>query len=357
MLAASTSPGPYRIAPWSTRDAGLPLVVDAAGTTALDTLTAWLRERADWVTDRLTEHGALLFRGFRVHTPLAFEAVARAISPDLGNHYLGTPANRLTEYVFPASDAPGLYAIAQHCEMSYLVTPPERLFFSCLVAPTAGGETPLVDFRTVARELDHRVRERFERGGIRVVRTFRGARHRGGPWSLPRWDRFFGTTDRAGIAARCRADGIDLEWHADDRITLRFSQPLFRTHPRSHESIWYNQLVADHVDTPPADYRRIFQLRPTMRHWLGWQLVRAITAVKKHFPPTRRPFDCTYADGSPIPRADLDAVRDVIWRHMVIVPWHEGDVLAIDNRAVGHGRLPFRGPRQVLACLAGGRPA
>ena len=56
-------------------------------------------------------------------------------------------------------------------------------------------------------------------------------------------------------------------------------------------------------------------------------------------------MQCTHLDGSPIPDADVEAVREAIWRNLVIVPWRRGDVLAIDNFAVSHGRLPYAGPR------------
>ena len=61
---------------------------------------------------------------------------------------------------------------------------------------------------------------------------------------------------------------------------------------------------------------------------------------------------CTYADGTEIPTEDLDHVRNVIWRNMETVPWRTGDIVAIDNWAVAHGRLPFRGPRHVLVAWA-----
>ena len=61
---------------------------------------------------------------------------------------------------------------------------------------------------------------------------------------------------------------------------------------------------------------------------------------------------CTHLDGSPIPDADIEAVLDAVWKHLVVVPWRRGDVVAIDNFAVSHGRLPYRGPREVAVCWA-----
>ena len=63
-------------------------------------------------------------------------------------------------------------------------------------------------------------------------------------------------------------------------------------------------------------------------------------------------MDCTYGDGTPITTAEMEQVRDAIWKNLVAFSWQQGDVLAIDNFAVSHGRMPYQGPRQVAVCWA-----
>lgn len=343
---------PYRI------DAGdgtaLPLVVEAAGAADPDRLRAWLREHAGWVGQSLTRHGALLLRGFDVADAHAFEAVARAIAPDLRADFLGTPLDRSTEHVFGSSDLPGGYPIAPHCEMSYLRTPPSRVFFGCLVAPAPGsGETPLTDFRRVWRALDPALRGRFERGGIAIARNFAGPASRGRRrFRLERWDEFFATTDRAQVEARCAEEGFGHRWTADGGLQLRITQPVSRPHPETGEPVWYNQFAAHHLASSAWTYPRIFRMRPSLHHFARWQLVRLAVMLKRRSRPDTLAYFCTYADGSPIPDDDVRALLDTMWLHTVITPWQRGDVLAIDNRAVAHGRLPFRGARRIVACLA-----
>jgi len=60
----------------------------------------------------------------------------------------------------------------------------------------------------------------------------------------------------------------------------------------------------------------------------------------------------TYLDGSEIPDEDLEHVRDVVWRHLIVEPWRQGDVVAIDNHSMSHGRLPYEGPRRIAVCWA-----
>jgi alpha-ketoglutarate-dependent taurine dioxygenase len=48
----------------------------------------------------------------------------------------------------------------------------------------------------------------------------------------------------------------------------------------------------------------------------------------------------------------MELVRDAIWDNMVFIRWRAGDVVAIDNFAVAHGRMPYEGPRKVAVCWA-----
>lgn len=335
----------------------LPLIIEPAEQTAIEPLCDWLRQNADWVQERLTAHGALLFRGFDVSDAPAFERLARAIDDDLENEYLGTsPRTGLTDYVFSASELPSFYPIPQHCEMSFVAEPPRRVFFCCLVEPAAGGgETPLVDFRRVYRDLDPAVCKRFEEGGIRIVRNY------GGPggggrfdlWKLKRWDEMFCTTDKSAVEATCREQGFEAKWMPDDGLRLVSRQPVFRDHPRTGERVWHNHTQVFHLSAAPGEYRRILSLRPSLRNWFLYRFARLLVALQRRTKGSdEQSMHCTYEDGREIPDADMEHVRDVIWKHMVVTPWRRGDVVAIDNHSVAHGRLPYHGPRQVAVCWA-----
>lgn len=346
----------YRIEALDGRDDGLPLVVAAAGNADPEALCDWLRERPDWVQDRLTAHGAVLFRGFAVSEARTFERMARAIDPELKNEYLGTsPRDVLTAYTFSASELPPFYPIPQHCEMSFTASPPRRVFFCCLGPPqSGGGETPLVDFRKVWRDLPPDVRKRFEEGGIRIVRNYAGpgAAGRLNPFQLKGWADMFQTTDRARVEATCREQGFEATWTDGDGLRLVSSQPVTRDHPLTGETVWYNHVTSFHVSAASGEYDHIVRLRPTLRNRCFRQLARVLVALQRRRPSDEMAMQCTYLDGSEIPDADLDAVRDTVWRHLVVEPWQHGDVVAIDNFAVAHGRLPYRGPRQVAVAWA-----
>jgi alpha-ketoglutarate-dependent taurine dioxygenase len=304
----------------------------------------------------LEKEGALLFRGFQNVGAKQFEQAARAIDPGLKKDYLGTsPRNALTEFVFSASELPPYFPIPQHIEMSFVKAPPERLFFCCLLPNGGvGGETPLVDFRAVARDLDPAILKKFEERGVRNVRNYAGPG--GGSkldlWKLKRWDEMFLTTDRAVVEERCRENGFDFRWKSDGRLELTNTQPALRAHPSTGEKVWFNHSQVFHLSSAPQEYRRISQ-RQGLRYTSLWAFSSLMVAAKRAFVKSDdQAMECTFGDGSPILDREMEAVRAAIWKNMIAFQWQLGDVLAIDNRSVSHGRMPYRGPRSIAVCWA-----
>jgi len=357
MLAPATTPSmaDLNVHPLGKVADSLPLVVEPGADRSPRALADRLAANIDWTQDALRRHGALLFRGFDVDKPDDFEVMARAVDNELKNEYLGTsPRDALTDYVFSASELPGYYPIPQHCEMSFVKNYPRRIFFCCLIAPQDGGETPLVDFRKVYADLDPQVLKRFVDRGIRIIRNYSGPNGGGrfDLWKLKRWDEMFRTTDRAAVEAKCREEGFEPVWVAGEKLRLISQHDAVHKHPETGEPVWFNHSLVFHLSAAPGEYRRIYDRRGDLRSFFLWNFSRAMVAVKRTTPADEQAMHCTYRDGTEISDADMEHVRDVVWKHMVITPWKKGDVVAIDNHSVGHGRLPYTGPRQVAVCWA-----
>ena len=343
----------------SSGDGRLPLVLEPAPGARRDdaTLASWIDAHRGWVEEKLTERGAFLFRGFELGAATSIERVARAIDPELKNDYLGTsPRNALTDYVFSASELPPVYPIPQHCEMSFIPEPPRRLFFGCLLPnQSPGGETPLVDVRRVWQSLDPAVRARFEEKGVRNIRNYDGpgGGSRFDLWKLKRWDEMFRTTDRAEVEAICRAHGFSYTWRSGGRLRLVNTQPAFRRHPVTGEVAWFNHSQVFHLSSVAGEYRRIARRTGEARYRALAEVARAAVALRRRaIADEDQAMHCTYGDGAPIPDEDMERVRDAIWQNLVAFRWQRGDVVAIDNYAVAHGRMPYRGPRTVAVCWA-----
>ncbi len=341
--------------------ATLPFVLEPQGDDSAEALSARLSRDPNEIRALLLRHGAIRMRGFRIDTPQAFEQVARAIAPGLQSNYLGTsPRVALTPHVFTASELPPHYPIPQHAEMSFVPNPPSHLFFWAMRANDGfGGEPPLVALRRVARDLDAAVRDRFERLGLRIVRHYGGPEGGGkfNPFQLKRWDEMFGTTDRDEALAKAKSAGFQADWTPGGKLRITSTQPAFAAHPATGEVAWFNHSQVFHPAAASLEYRRIAQ-RPYALHdrirYRALGLFAGLLAGVQGLLLTddSRAMDCTYGDGTPITEDDLAAVVDAIWRSLVIEPWRTGDVVAIDNRLVAHGRMPYRGPRDIAVAWA-----
>jgi alpha-ketoglutarate-dependent taurine dioxygenase len=335
-----------------TPDVDLPLVLEPDEHAGLTDLVTWIQANRGELDAHVLTHGAVLLRGYPIENAEDVEQVVTALDDNLQTRYLGTsPRQALAPHVFSASELPGYYPIPQHCEMTFVKDPPRRLYFSCLEAPERGGETPMVDFRRVYRELDPEVRDRFEDGGIRIIRNYAGPETRRGwdLWKLKRWDEIFGTSDRAAVERDCRAQGSEFEWLPGGRLRIFDNQAVSAAHPKSEIRAWFNHVQVFHMNAAPAEYRRIHQLRGGLRMWALWRMTQWIVGFRRWFGKAEAlPMHCTYHDGGEIPDADLEHLRDVIWKNLVILPWQSGDLVILDNRAVSHGRLPYSGPRRVV---------
>ena len=300
----------------------------------------------------LVKHGAILLRGFEIRTPEDFEAVALALEPGLQNNYAGTsPRNSRTKFVHSASELPGHYPITQHCEMSFLPTAPRFLFFFCYVEPTDGGETPVCDFRKVYAQMDPAIRQEFEEKGVRLIRNYTGpnSKARNDVYQLKRWDELFKTTDHAKVEEECRKNELRPTWLEDDKLKLVNDRPSTQTHPETGEKVWFNHLQVFHREAAAIEYEHIFKRRRDFFSLKYLIALKIITLFKRLFKsPEEEAMHMIFADGTEIPKGYVEHVEQLIWDNLIANPWKLGDVLLIDNFSTSHGRLPYKGPRDIL---------
>jgi alpha-ketoglutarate-dependent taurine dioxygenase len=304
------------------------------------------------IKQSLLKHGAILLRDYEIRTPEDFEAVALALEPGLQNNYAGTsPRNSRTKFVHSASELPGHYPITQHCEMSFLPTAPRYLFFFCFVEPRDGGETPICDFRKVYSQMDPDIRKEFEDKGVRLIRNYTGpnSRSRNDVYQLKKWDELFKTTDHAKVEEECRKNELELTWLEDDKLKLVNDRPSVQKHPETGEMVWFNHLQVFHREAAAIEYEHIYQRRRDFFSLKYLIALKTITFFKRLFKsPEDEAMHMVFADGTEIPKKYVEHVEQLIWNNLIANPWKQGDVLMIDNFSTSHGRLPYKGPRDIL---------
>ncbi|MFD0443267.1 TauD/TfdA family dioxygenase [Streptomyces indonesiensis] len=289
-------------------------------------LVEYLRDRTDFA-DVLTREKAVVFRGFHV-AEQELEAVMDLLLPNRLSYLHGTsPRTKVGANVYTSTEYPPEETISMHNELSYSHEWPSRLFFYCATAPATGGATPVVDGGLWLDSLDPEVREAYA-GGLRYIQNLHDGLGLGRSWKEA-----FETEDREAVESFLDAGQADWKWLPDGTLRI-ISQVQLATikHPVTGTEVWFNQSDQFH---PAA---------------LGDEVAAELAQI---MPPEELPQSVSFADGSPIPDEYVLQVRDRGLAAAVNVDWYEGDLMVIDNVAVGHGRRPFTGDRRVLVAMSG----
>lgn len=280
----------------------------------------------DMISTYLSTVGGLLFRGFPVESVTDFEGLVKMISPDLASYEFGsTPRSQVQNQVYTSTEYPPHQHIPLHNEQAYTTEWPMKIWFYCAQASPEGGYTPIADSREVYRHIPLRIRERFIEKGVMYVRNY------GNGLDVP-WNKVFNTMDRGVVEGYCRSAGIEYEWKSDGELRTSQVCQAVAVHPLTRETVWFNQAHLFHVSN----------LEPAVREAL-------LSFVDERDLP-RQAF---YGDGTPIETTILDEIHDVYRSLAVQFPWHEGDVLMLDNMLVAHGRTPFKDARKILVAMSG----
>ena len=144
------------------------------------------------------------------------------------------------------------------------------------------------------------------------------------------------------IAADARLEARLME-HGTIPANLHFKTlPAVRVHPLYGTRAWHNQANTFHPDAAGIEYEQIVRHRRTLRAFAVSCVVRVVDLFRRWFTAARQfDWNVTYGDGSRMSRSEVRQVNATLWKHLACFQWQRGDVVAIDNFSVSHGRLPF----------------
>lgn len=293
-------------------------------------LNEWAKTNLERIEHILLECGGALFRGFDVDGIDAFQAFIKATSRDglLEYTYRSTPRTEVGGKIYTSTEYPADQRIPLHNENAYAAVWPMKIWFYCKQAAREGGETPIADSREVYRRIDPDIRKRFEEKNVMYVRNY-------GDLDLP-WQTVFQTDDRAHIEEFCRSHNIEFVWKGVDGLQTRQLCQAVARHPRTGDTVWFNQAHLFHVASLPR----------TMRDSL--LSVVGMDDLPRH---------AYYGDGSPIEDSVIEEINAVFDDIAVEFPWRNNDILLLDNMLTAHGRKPFKGDRKVVVGMAEPYPA
>jgi alpha-ketoglutarate-dependent taurine dioxygenase len=268
-------------------------------------------------------HGAILFRGFDINTPLEFEQCALSICPQLFNENGEHPRQTISSNVYTPVFYPPDKQLLWHNENSFNYHWPGKIWFGCAKPADQGGETPIVDSRKVFQAIAPEIRERF------IERKIMYSRNYGEGLGLS-WQTVFQTSDKAEVESYCRRVEMEFEWKPNDRLRTRCVRPAVINHPKTKEPVWFNQ--AQHWHLSCLD-----------------EMTRA--SLLSVFPEEDLPRNCYYGDGAVIEDSVMAEICGVYKALEVCFPWRKGDVLLLDNMLTAHGRNAFVGERKLFVAM------
>jgi len=280
------------------------------------------------VEHRLEKDGAILFSGFSPPGVEGFQSFAGSFGHPLLSYEFGsTPRSQVTgKGVYTSTEYPAHRSIPLHNEQAYTTDWPMRIWFYCAQAAEQGGETPIADSREVYRRIDPALRRRLSERGLTYVRNY------GNGLDLD-WQQVFNTDSAEAVDFFCQRQGIEVTWKDDGCLrTAQRCQAVAR-HPRTGESVWFNQAHLFHLSALDEEM----------------QAILLETVGEENLPR-----NVYYGDGRAIETSALDEIRGVLDECRVVFPWRSGDVLMLDNMLMAHSREPFSGPRKVVVAMAEG---
>ncbi len=304
----------------------MPVLIEPAhgGQDTLDGMLDWARRNAEPLENELLAAGAVLFRGFGLDGAADLARASAALGGQLQSYVGGdSPRTQVADKIYNSTDFPAHLPIGLHNELSYSGWWPGRIFFHCAVEPAKGGETPIGDSREIYRRMPDKIRDRFERHGVRYVQNL----HKGeGPGKS--WQQTFETQDRTVVEAYCAKHGMQFRW-TDYGLNTSINRQGVIRHPKANTMSWFNQAEHWHA------------AMQTVRFWDVTP--EAADTLVAH---------CTYGDGTEMTKGELETICEVTASAERAFPWAKGDLLMLDNLSCAHGRRPYEGPRKILVAMS-----
>ncbi|MBL7726992.1 MAG: TauD/TfdA family dioxygenase [Dinghuibacter sp.] len=304
-----------------------PVVINAGTQTPAGFVEEYHQKKDEW-EQLLLETGAVKFTGIDIRSTADFQQVTDGISSEFLDYIDGnSPRTRLTGHVYTSTEFDSTQRITMHNELSYSAKWPGKIFFSCLVPATTGGETLLADSSAIYEAMDRTIVHEIEKNGIQYIRNLHGGKGIG-----PSWQETFETTSKEQLEHYCTEYGINFEWNQNGGLKLRqFSKGII-PHRVTGRKLWFNQVDQFHPCHLDDELYETLQLL--------------------YDSPEQFPMFVTFGNGQPIPETMIGEMLATIDALTIAPVWQTGELLMLDNERIAHGRNPFTGNRKVLVAMS-----
>jgi hypothetical protein len=274
----------------------------------------WIKSNSEALKLELSRNGAILFRNFlKGNSPQSFyEFAHEALGVD-ALPYVGGAAPRNTVYkdVHTTNESPPNEPIPFHHEMAQVPLYPKQLLFYCDLAPTVGGETPILQSDVIFDRVNAKyplfVQDLIQKGVV-YTRIIPKEDDPSSPIGRG-WVNTFGTSDPEKAKNEAEKLNVHLEWLENGDVkTVSSVLPAIKNVKigNGERRVWFNSIIAAYV---------------------GW--------TDKRNDPKKA---VTFGDGTLFDSQIMDDILSMMMEIRVCIPWEDGDVIWIDNNQVMHSR-------------------
>jgi len=285
-------------------------------------LLDWIGANSALIESALCERGAIWFRNFGVTAVEDFEQISASVLRDVykeNSEHTPITENGVVQRPVPYSP---VHELLWHNENIFNHRWPTRIVFCCQEAAENGGETTLVDTRSMFRALGGGITSKFASKNVRYIRRYGGI-------GLD-WRKIFRAQSRNAVEASCREAGMDFTWEPDGSLSTSAIRPGIVRSKATRDLCWFNQIQHWHPAALPSSLRQALE-------GTGGTL-----ALPRH---------CSFGDRTAI-RDETVATILAAYRELEYsVRLATGDVLMVDNVLMAHGRKAFSGRRQILVAM------
>lgn len=336
------------------------------------------------IDSALDDVGAILFRGFPLHTPDDFDAFVEAFDgwTDLSYDRSMSFAvrKRLSNRICTTNEGKSGGLVFHH-EQAQTPLWPSHVFFCCLVPAQRGdgGATGIVSSALVYERLRQRYPtfcDQCERDGVRYT-VYAGPEQDPSKGAGRSWKSFFHVDTKEECETKMKAGGWTWEWgvgpNRDDRLSddfLKCTTPVLDAVKDVTRSSPLSSSTSTSGGNPNTKKCFFNQLIATTANALEFSKVGVNGGGYDplHDVPTQEAIDsCVrFGNGDSVPLEVLLDAKRMCEELAIDVQWERGDVALISNYHMMHARRPWNGPegtRQLLAslvaeenCTSFGRP-
>lgn len=314
----------------------------SAASTVNDLIQQITRDKNRYL-DKLSYHGAIVFRGFNISSREEFSDLIDSFDLGIrqGQGEYKIPRTIFENNIYTASDLAPHIEIPFHHEKPRSLSPPSYIYFYCEKAADQGGATCLCRANDIWQELPLSITDRIKTYGV-CYRELYGR-----------------NIDSNSILNKLMNVPIKTNWQEaleslttekqphkkhywlknQSLLIIETKLPGVMKHPITNELLWFN--CSAYLNYFKNFYYDVLSNASTVTKLL-------ITLIKAK---QSLPVVCNYGDGKAFSKMDIKNINLAISKQTQPWHWQGGDFMIVDNFLMMHSKQPHKGNRFLYSAM------